>query len=563
MSWGVVPSGDPGGYQSNYGGYAGGFWDTYNPFSYGEDDYEYQNDAIAVKGSGKQYWFKVGSNKFDYFSENGGSSSNPGKRKRDPDEDPLPPEYRPPAKRPPLQIPGGAGSAGPSEKPPMWGSPVAFPVSGDQSQLRISNSNMSGRAIHGFPGPFRSKKVNAILGEEMHESRKIYLSRLSGRIIPDVKWRSANKYKAVTMMFGDVIAENDTTVNVEEVGGPLGQGGDTSALKDNFALATTQVVWGTNRYGDICLSNCMPFADPSGSSDGVANSVINKKFLLTNIWSGVPNGQTGNQRMSLPALAALNSSEYGNNAVLTSFVSQMYPATNVNVGQTPAGLEALFKYESEVVVCNPMNYACQVEAYLMVPKYENYSESPMLFWETSDKEAAYEMHMMGENTGPNQLGAGEQYRPPIQETWKNDLSRSPTSSVAFNNRYRVVDKKTVVIGSGHTTKFVSSVPWSLIKRDIIESTPTLKGVTHFIWLRICSPQLYNNDSHALVNTNGTVLVQQFEKISVKPVEPVFIPKVYNFIKFAGENSTTIAQNQMINPDGNTVTPGAKLNMDVV
>jgi len=562
MSYGVVPTGDPGGYQSNYGGYRGGFWDTYNPISYGADDYEYQNDGINVKGSGRDYWFNIGDTRFDYYSENGGSSSSSNKRKVPSSGDG--PVYPTPGKkpRPPtLVTPGGIGLGGPVSKLKPIG-PVFGPMDGG-SQLSNNNSKMAGRAVHGFPGPFRTKRVNAILGEEMHETRKIYLKRLSGRIIPDVKWRSANKFKAVTMMFGDVLAENDTTVPVEDVD-PLQQGGDTGAIKDNFALATTQVIWGTNRYGDICLSNCMPAADGSGNSAGVADSVINKKFLLSNIWSGVTNRQGGN-RVSLPGLAAINSSEYSSNAVWTSFLAQQYPAVAVNSAGVPSGLEALFKYETEVVVSNPMNYACQVEAYLIVPKYENYSQTPMLFWESSESEAAYEgIHAIGDNGGPPVLGAtGEQWRPPIQEVWKNDLSRSPTQSVAFNNRYRVIDKKTVVVGSGHTTKFCSSVPWSLIKRDIVESVPTLKGVTHFIWLRLSSPQLYNNDSHALVNTNGTVLVQQFERIAVKPVEPVFIPKTYNFIKFAGENSTTIAQNQLINPDGNAVTPGAKLSMDVV
>jgi len=559
MSWGVVPTGDPGGYQSNYGGYQGGFWETYNPFSYGEDDYDYQNDAIAVKGSGRHYWFKVGSNKFDFYSDNGSSSSNPGKRKRDPVDDPLPPEYRPPTKRPPIQVPGGAAGAGPTDGVPVVGVPIPFPVSGDQSQLKTSNSNMSGRAVHGFPGPFRSKKVNAILGEEMHESRKIYLKRLTGRLCPYAKLRSANKFKPVTMMFGDVLAENDTTVGVEEL--QFAQAGDTTAIKDNFALATTQLSWGTNRYGDACLSNCLSADDPSGSA-GVSSSVINKHFLLSNIWSGVANGTSEGQRMSLPALAAINSSEYGSNAPQNSYLAQLYPAVSTGQADVPSGLECLFKYESEVVVNNPMNYACQVEVYLMVPKYPNYVDAPSLFWENSEKERAYEGHPLAAGTGTNALYSSEIFRPPVQESFKNDLSRSPTQSIAFNNRYRVLDKKTVVIGAGHTTKFCSAVPWSLIKRDLVETLPTMPGVSHFIWLRFSSPQLYNNDCHALVNTNGTVLIQQFEKIQVKPIEPVFVPKIYNFIKFAGENSSAIANNQMINPDGNAVTPGAKLNMDI-
>jgi len=550
--FGIVPTGDPAGYQSNYGGYSGGFWDKYSP-DWGET------------GRGKDisnrdvYWWKPGGwedwgvGVVDPFSGSTISSSSSSIRKRKAD----------------AVDPGKQIGVVTSNKRPSMGLPGVYvpfssdmisPISGDLPQLTVNKSKMSGRAIHGFPGPFRTKKVNAILGEEMHESRKIYLKRLTGRICPYAKQISANKYKPLTMLFGDVLAENDTTTAVEEA--QMAVAGDTSANKDNYALSTSQVSWGTNRYGDICVANCMSSQDASGSA-GVADSVINKHFLLTNIWSGVSNTASSGQRMSLPALAAINGSEYSWTQTGASYASQMFPAVTAGQAECPSGLEALFKYESEIVLNNPMNFACQVEAYLIVPKYPNYSDAPSLFWENSEKERAYEGHPLAAGVDANVvLQSTEQYRPPAQENFKNDLSRSPTQSVAFNNRYRVLDKKTIVIGSGHTTKICSSVPWSLIKRDIIEGVPTLAGVTHFVWLRFCSPQLYNNDSHALVNTNGTILVQQFEKIQVKPIDPVFVPKIYNFIKFASENSTNIVNNQMINPDGNTVTPGAKLNMDV-
>ena len=545
----IVPRGyDDGQPPSKYGGYSGGQWDgDYGSTGVGSALFgDYSVDISYYKPAGWDDWgFGVptgisynpkpkNSTSYNSSSSSGGGEPPPKKMK---------------------YTPGGLNTG---TKAILYhpGGALKDPKSGVDSQFK---AKMSGRAIHGFPGPFRTKKVNAILGEEMHETRKIFLKKLAGRIIPANKWNNARKYKPLTMLFGDTLAENDATTNVEDTVADFEINNQTStATKPAYALATTLFNWASNRYGDICVMNAPgKIVGPTG----VDNVPTNKNFCLQNIWSGLANGQSGNVRMSLCALAAMNSSEYSANAVNLQNLQQMFPAVAVDGSEVPSGLECLFKYESEFVMMNPMNYAMSVEAYVIVSKYPQFDQNPMLFWETSEKERAYEGHPLGANVAPNVLtSTGEQYRPYTQQDWKSDLSRSPTQSVAFNDRYRVLTKKTVVIGAGHTTKFQTSVPWSLIKRDVLEGVGNLAGVTHWVWFRCTSPQLYNTDAHALVNASGSVLVQKFEKISVKPIDPIFVPKLYNFITYNGDNTLDITKNQLINPDGNAVTPGAKMSI---
>jgi len=117
-----------------------------------------------------------------------------------------------------------------------------------------------------------------------------------------------------------------------------------------------------------------------------------------------------------------------------------------------------------------MSYACQLEVYVVEGKRDSCGDGPLGFFQSMEKEGRFEtldttQAFPGVSSASTKVVDSSVLVEPNKVPVSVSLGYSPTKSYSWNDRFRVIDKKTVVLIPGNTCKFAISIPWSLVKNN--------------------------------------------------------------------------------------------------
>lgn len=556
-------AGNPSSGNSGQNSYGGGSWDPskWDWGSTGTGTGMYGNTVYWWKPPGWDKWGLGVEDPFDHRSRKRSKTDDPPRKRRKTDDPPPPnPVVPPPPSNPVDKPPSNPPTGGPTDPPGTGGTDDPVFISPHHgTQLR----NMTAKVQYGFPGPFATKKVNAVVGALEHAVSLVYMKPPRGRLFPYAKLRKARIFKPLTLIIGDCMTERNNLRGIDgiDVDGTyeytslnVVTSPHAELYKSTTDVAGTPVFkWSNQVYGDICIRS-LPASGDGITGYSATNGVDGRTITLADLFAGPSPTNASWQYM-----ASANNRQFMNN----DFKDFPYIAPTV---EQPPDIELFAKYSSEFVLSNLGNLAIQIECYVFEPKVSSFNAdyiSPLEYWTDSNKEAIYETVDIENVAGLPDGVVGSSYHTDIGNLQKytTDLSRSPTMSLSFNQRFKCLDKKTLVCGPGQTMKFRTVLPMSLIRRlDCVPAADVLKGMTHFHWFRCTGAPAYNIANSKYGNSCGSVSIQKFEKVSILPTLPNNVSKVYNLVK-TGLLSSDPADIRVQDGNDNVINTGIAIEVD--